>query len=126
MPRGLRDLAAYGIGYSAQTNAYLLLLTDRYPSSDPGSPARWRSPTHPVELEFTRRPVAAAAARPLPAPARAATPRLAGALDGACAVLAAVAGWLVAPFPGRLPRSLHRFLAAYVRYATHVDARFST
>ena len=35
MPRGLRDLAAYGLSYGAQLWAYLLLLTDRYPSSDP-------------------------------------------------------------------------------------------
>jgi 2-(1,2-epoxy-1,2-dihydrophenyl)acetyl-CoA isomerase len=32
MPRGMRDLGAYCIRYSAQTNAYLLLLTDAYPS----------------------------------------------------------------------------------------------
>ena len=35
MPQGLRDLAAYAIGYSAQVTGYLLLLTDRYPNSDP-------------------------------------------------------------------------------------------
>ncbi len=32
MPKGMRDLAAYCIRYEAQTYAYLLLLTDRYPS----------------------------------------------------------------------------------------------
>src|SRR3954447_21306995 len=35
MPRGLRDLVAYGLSYGAQAWAYLLLLSDRYPSSDP-------------------------------------------------------------------------------------------
>ena len=35
MPQGFRDLLAYAIGYSAQVNGYLLLLTDRYPNSDP-------------------------------------------------------------------------------------------
>src|SRR5205085_11769460 len=35
MPKGLRDAGAYGIGYSAQSLAYLLLVTDRYPNSDP-------------------------------------------------------------------------------------------
>ena len=35
MPNGLRDLAAYGVGYNAQAYAYALLLTDRYPNSDP-------------------------------------------------------------------------------------------
>jgi 2-(1,2-epoxy-1,2-dihydrophenyl)acetyl-CoA isomerase len=32
MPKGMRDLGVYCIRYSAQTNAYLLLLTDAYPS----------------------------------------------------------------------------------------------
>jgi 2-(1,2-epoxy-1,2-dihydrophenyl)acetyl-CoA isomerase len=31
-PRGLRDLGAYAIRYNAQTYAFLLLLTDRFPS----------------------------------------------------------------------------------------------
>jgi 2-(1,2-epoxy-1,2-dihydrophenyl)acetyl-CoA isomerase len=32
MPKGMRDLGAYCVRYAAQTNAYLLLLTDAYPS----------------------------------------------------------------------------------------------
>ena len=35
VPRGLRDLIAYGLSYAAQVWAYMTLLTDRYPSSDP-------------------------------------------------------------------------------------------
>ncbi len=35
MPQGFRDVLAYAIGYSAQANGYVLLLTDRYPNSDP-------------------------------------------------------------------------------------------
>ena len=35
MPVGLRNLAAYGLGYTAQAYAYVLLVTDRYPNSDP-------------------------------------------------------------------------------------------
>jgi hypothetical protein len=34
-PRGLRDVIAWGSGYSAQLGGYLFLLTDRYPTSDP-------------------------------------------------------------------------------------------
>jgi hypothetical protein len=34
-PRGLRDVVAWGIGYTAQLYAYLFLLTDRYPHSSP-------------------------------------------------------------------------------------------
>ena len=36
-PRGFRDLSAYCIRYQAQTYAYLLLLTDRYPTIASGS-----------------------------------------------------------------------------------------
>jgi hypothetical protein len=40
MPRSLREAQAYALRYSAQTSAYLLLVTDRYPYSGPalGSP----------------------------------------------------------------------------------------
>ena len=34
-PRGLRDVTAYALGYGAQTGGYALLLTGRYPNSDP-------------------------------------------------------------------------------------------
>jgi 2-(1,2-epoxy-1,2-dihydrophenyl)acetyl-CoA isomerase len=37
MPRGMRDLMAYCLRYQAQTYAYLLLLTGRYPSLASGS-----------------------------------------------------------------------------------------
>jgi Domain of unknown function (DUF4389) len=35
MPLGLRNLGAYSIRYTAQTDAYLFLVTDRYPDSGP-------------------------------------------------------------------------------------------
>jgi hypothetical protein len=42
MPDGLRNLGAYALRYSAQTDAYLYLLTERYPDAgprpDPASP----------------------------------------------------------------------------------------
>ena len=34
-PWGLRNLAAYALRYSAQLNAYVLLLTDAYPHASP-------------------------------------------------------------------------------------------
>ena len=37
MPRGMRDLMAYCLRFQAQTYAYLLLLTDRYPTSVVGN-----------------------------------------------------------------------------------------
>jgi hypothetical protein len=121
MPRGLRDLAAYGVGYSAQTGAYLLLLTDRYPNSDPRRASQMALPEHPVRLalggSLTRSRLLVFFRILL------ALPHLFWFLLWSVpALLAALAGWLVAPFPGRLPLPLHRFLAAYVRYASHLTA----
>jgi hypothetical protein len=122
MPAGLRDLGTYALGYGAQTTGYLLLLTDRYPDSRPvhvsPPPAL---PHHAVRLALhdeLRRDRVVVLFRLLLA-----FPHLAWlALWSAAALLAAVAGWLAALARGRLPRSLHRFLAAYVRYAAHVTA----
>lgn len=122
MSRGLRDLIAYALSYSAQFWAYLLLLTDRYPSSDPMTaigPLPTRS--DPVRLEvrdelrrsrltvFFRLPLA--------------IPHLVWlALWGILALLAAVVNWIATLATGTSPAWLHRFLSAYVRYQLHVTA----
>jgi hypothetical protein len=36
-----------------------------------------------------------------------------------------IVAWLAALFTGRVPDALHRFMAAYVRYSTHVTAYFT-
>lgn len=119
MPRGLRDLGSYGIGYSAQTTAYVLLLTDRYPSSDPRLAGPQDLPHHPIRVEVAddlvrdRLLVLFRGLLVLPH-------FVWLALWTVAAFLASIAGWLIAPFIARLPRPLHRFLAAYVRYASHV------
>jgi uncharacterized protein DUF4389 len=121
MPRGLRDCSAYGIGYSAQVLAYGLLLTDVYPSADPRLAGPMALPEHPVALEFRddlSRPRLIVFFRLLLA-----LPHLVWfTLWSIAALLAVLLGWLVAPFPGRLPLFLHRFLGAYVRYSTHLSA----
>ena len=121
MPRGLRDLGTYGIGYSAQSTAYLLLLTDRYPSTDPRLAGPQELPPHPIRIEVNddlSRPRLLVLFRFLLA-----LPHFVWfSLWTILAVLASVVGWLIAPFIARLPRPLHRFLAAYVRYAAHVSA----
>jgi len=45
MPEGLRNLGAYCLRYSAQTYAYVLLLTDSYPYS---GPTEYVEPEEPV------------------------------------------------------------------------------
>lgn len=122
VPRGLRDLIAYAISYSAQVSAYLLLATDRYPSSDPLTsigplPAR----EDPVRLESSddlRRSRLTVFFRLLLA-----FPHLAWlVIWGVVALFAVVANWFAVLFTGTSPRGLHDFLAAYVRYQLHVGA----
>ncbi|MGE5281845.1 MAG: DUF4389 domain-containing protein [Chloroflexota bacterium] len=122
IPRGLRDLIAYAISYGAQLWAYLLILTDSYPSSDPLTaiePLPTRS--DPVRMEigddlqrsrltvFFRFPLA--------------VPHLVWlTLWGVLALLAAIVNWLATLVAGTSPEFLHRFLAAYLRYQLHVTA----
>jgi len=122
MPRGLRDLVAYGLSYGAQAWAYLLLLTGRYPSSDPLTaigplPVR----DDPVQLEARdelRRSRLTVFFRLLLA-----IPHLVWlTLWGIAALFAAIANWVATLFAGVSPEPLHRFLAAYVRYQLHVGA----
>jgi Domain of unknown function (DUF4389) len=122
MPNGLRDLAAYGVGYNARAGAYALLLTDRYPNSDPEAIGPgWSMPPHPVQLALDddgRRSRLTVAFRLLLA-----LPHLVWlALWSLAAILAAFANWLVALVRGRSAGPLHQFLAAYIRYTVHVSA----
>jgi len=122
MPRGLRDLVAYGLSYGAQAWAYLLLLTGSYPSSDPLTaigPLAVRN--DPVQLEARdelRRSRLTVFFRLLLA-----IPHLFWlSLWGIAALLAAIANWVATLVAGISPRPLHRFLAAYLRYQLHVGA----
>lgn len=122
MDRGLRDLIAYALSYGAQAWAYLLLVTDRYPSSDPLTaigplPVR----TDPVRMEVRdelRRSRLTVFFR-----LALAFPHLVWlTLWGVLALLAAILNWLVTLFSGVSPQWLHRFLSAYVRYQMQVSA----
>src|SRR5262245_56980751 len=124
MPQGLRDAGGYSIGYGAQTLAYLLLVTDRYPSADPGpllADVR-RPPQHPVHLvgeahELRRSRVTVFFRLPL------AIPHLIWLLLWALATVVVVfINWFVLLFTGRPADSFHRFVSAWVRYALHVNA----
>jgi hypothetical protein len=122
MPRGLRDLIAYGLSYAAQAWAYMALLTDRYPSSDPLT-AIGQLPVRedPIRLESSddlRRNRLTVFFRLLLA-----IPHLIWlVLWGIAAFFAAVGNWFAILFTGIPPAGLHRFLAAYLRYQQHVFA----
>ena len=125
MPKGLRDAGAYAIGYSAQTTAYLLLVTDRYPNADPTEmlvAVTDRPPRHPVrvvgdpyDLRRSRLTVFFRLLLTLP--------HLVWLLLWALVTLfAAIAQWFVTLFRGTPAAGLHRFLARFVRYRLHVYA----
>jgi hypothetical protein len=121
-PRGLRDLSAYALGYTAHTLSYFFLLTGRYPDSHPGRMLHDPSlPYHPVRLRLEddlRRSRLTVFFRLLLA-----IPHLVWLFGWAVlAYLASIINWFAALIIGRSPRPLHRFLSAYVRYASHVMA----
>jgi Domain of unknown function (DUF4389) len=124
-PRGLRDLAAWGIGYGAQMGGYLFLLTDRYPNSDPrvhlASVGVLELPPMPatgVVSDDLRRSRLTVFFRLLLW-----VPHLVWfLLWTALAWLVGILNWLSALFAGRSPRPFARFLSAYVRYAVHQNA----
>lgn len=124
-PRGLRDLSAWGLGYSAQASAYVLLVTGRYPDSHPDRLLGDRTvPYHPVRMRLEddlRRSRLTTFFRLLLA-----FPHLFWLTAwGAVATLAAIVNWFAALIVGRSPRVLHRFLAAYIRYTSQVYAFLS-
>ena len=124
MPKGLRDAGAYSVGYGAQVLAYVLLVTDRYPNSDPTAMLAGveRPPQHPVYLvgdahDLRRSRVLVFFRLPL------AIPHLVWlALWTVVAILVGIVNWFATLLAGTPPRPLHRFFAAYVRYTLHVYA----
>lgn len=121
-PRGLRDLTAFTLGYAAQAGAYLFLLTPRYPTSDPELAEPYSElPEHPVRIVVTddlERPRLTVLFRLFLA-----IPHFVWIMLWSIAVVFVVfAAWIVALATGRVPEPLHAFLAAYVRYATHLIA----
>jgi hypothetical protein len=122
LPRGLRDAIAYAISYSAQVDAYLFLLTDVYPDSNPLTAlAELPSREDPIELDVHAdlgRSRLTVFFRLLLA-----IPHLVWlALWGIAVAVAVIVGWFATLLTGSLPLGLHRFMAAYVRYQNHVYA----
>ncbi len=122
MPRGMRDAGAYALAYVAQLLAYLFVLTDRYPNSDPqvaldDLPVR-EDPVRLTVDDDLRRSRLTVFFRLLLA-----VPHLIWLLLwGIAALLAAIVAWFAALVTTRVPDGLHGFLAAYLRYQTHVTA----
>jgi Domain of unknown function (DUF4389) len=122
-PRGLRDATLYPLSYGAQFWAYVLLLTDRYPDSDPQALAGLPAHEHPIRLEISERDRLRRSRLTVFFRGLLSLPHLVWLeLWGLLALLAAIASWFATLARGRSPEPLHRFLAAYVRYQFHVYA----
>ncbi len=122
MPRGLRDAIAYGLSYTAQLDAYLFLLTDRYPNSDPQTAiGELPSRADPIDLivddDQTRNRLTVFFRLLLTLPHL-----IWLTLWAIVAMIAAIVNWVATLVGGASPQALHRFLAAYVRYRNHVLA----
>ena len=123
-PRGLRDFVAWSVAYTAQVYAYLFLLTDRYPNSNPLSflaelePPEVEGRPQLVNTDDLRRSRLSVFFRLLLS-----VPHIVWLLLWTvAALLAAVANWFVTLVRGRPAGPLARFLSAFVRYSTHVNA----
>lgn len=122
MPRGLRDAGVYVIAYAAQVNAYLLLLTDRYPDSDPlAALDDLPADDHPLRLvveDDLRRSRVTTFFRLVLA-----IPHLIWlGLWGIAAFVVMVVNWFAVLITGRSPDVMHGFLGEYLRYTTQVYA----
>lgn len=122
IPAGFRNLLAYSIGYSAQVIGFLLLLTDRYPNSDPDVYESATVYRHdPIRMHVTddlrRSRLTVFFRLPLAVPHF-----LWLTLWGIAAFFAAIANWFVTLFRGTPAAPLHRFISGFVRYQTQVYA----
>jgi hypothetical protein len=123
MPEGLRDLNLYALRYGAQTGAYLLLITDRYPDADPFvEPTPAAAPHHPIRLtaadDDLRRSRLMVFFRILLV-----IPHLIWLmLWSIVAYLCVIVGWFAALFTGQAPEWVHRFVSRFARYYTHLSA----
>jgi hypothetical protein len=122
MPRGFRNVVAYGLRYGAQAFGYLFVLTDRYPNADPRLPPGVGDvPDYPIRLtadDDLRRSRLTVFFRLLLF-----LPHLVWlVLWGIAAAVATLVNWVATLARGRSPEALHRFLAAYLRYTIHVMA----
>jgi len=127
MPKGLRDAGAYSLGYGAQTLAYLLFVTDRYPYADPTAMLDGVEPPPEHVVHLVRDPEDLRLSR-LTVFFRIllAIPHLIWLGLWAIAVFfTVIVQWFITLFGGTPAAGLHRFLSKFVRQAVHVYAYIS-
>ena len=123
MPTGFRDLLAYTLRYGAQTWGYLLLphrpVSGRRPERTAGRPADTGEAGQRCESRTTCAGRGSPSSSGCCSRSRTSSGSCCG---GSPSSSRSIVGWFATLITGRLPGALHRFLAAYVRYATHVFA----
>jgi hypothetical protein len=127
MPKGLRDAGAYSLGYTAQTLAYLLFVTDRYPYADPTAMLDGVEPPPEHVVHLVRDPEDLRLSR-LTVFFRLllAIPHIIWLWLWAIAVFfTVIVQWFITLFGGTPAAGLHRFLSKFVRQALHVYAYIS-
>jgi hypothetical protein len=120
---GLRDAMSLGLAFNAQQLGYVLLLTDRYPQTDPEQlalaeppPPRWARLTA-AEDDGQRNRLTVFFRLVLALPAI-----IWLYLWGLFMILVAIANWFALLITGDSPEPLHRITKAFVRYGVHVGA----
>ena len=122
MAEGLRNASVYGIGYTVQVYGYLFFFTQRYPNSDPA--------TYEFANVYRADPIRLPVADDLQRSRLTTFFRLLLGIPhfvwlllwGIAVLFAVIANWVVTLIRGTPPQGLHNFLAAYLRYQTHVFA----
>ena len=123
LPRGFHDGMALALGYWAQTLAYVVLLTDRYPNADPDAlvgaerPAGRGLAFSRLDEDGRRNRLAVLFRLILVLPHLVVL-----YLWSALVLLLVVIDWFALLFTGRAPEPFQRMVAAFVRYSLHVFA----
>jgi hypothetical protein len=122
-PEGIVRAILFCLHFGAQAGSYIFVITDRYPNPDPAVLGVPRRPVpHPIalrvpqdELERSRLTVFFRLLLAIPH-------LIWLALWAIGAFVVVILNWFATVFSGRSPDGFHSFLAAFVRYATHVYA----
>lgn len=125
LPRGFHDSMAYALAYHAQTLGYFLLLTDRYPNSDPESlvevappEGRW------VALERQQDDGARSRLTVFFRIVLVLPHLVLLYLWSILVWILVLVDWFALLITGRAPEPFQRMVAGFVRYSLHVVAYF--
>jgi len=122
-PESLARLQWYALHYGAQFGAYILLVTDRYPTSDPTRVGVPRNPPlHPIVLQEADDDLLRSRLTVFFRFLLAIPHFVWLVLWSVLVAVLAFVNWIVTLVRGSSPEGIHRFFAAYTRYGIHLYA----